>query len=175
MKHYNLKTLQRTKSAYTDLFILTNADGDFVKNATTGVVLTGLVPGDVVDKLLSEVKTAVAGPTATLSLGITGTATQFSAATDIATATAAPYIAGKDITVGTGFIAATSGGAVTTALTNATSGVVGLTGVQSRYVLQSSTTNIIATTILSNVTVTAGEVWIWASIDRAADRVIQVN
>lgn len=175
MKHYNLKTLARTKSAYTDLFILkyvSSTDNDFIKNATTAVVLTALGVGDVVDKVLSEVKTAVAGPTATLSVGIVGALTQFTPASDIATGTVVPYVAGvAAASVGTGFIAASSAGAVTTALTNATSGVVAATGVQSRYAVNTAV-NLVANTVISNTTVTAGEVWIWLSIDRLADRVI---
>jgi hypothetical protein len=176
MKHYNLKTLQRTKTGYTDLFILSSADTDFIKNATTDVVLTALAAGDIVDKISTEVRTAVAGPTATLSVGVTSAVTQFTPAGDIATGTAVPYVAGNPaVAVGTGFIAATSAGAVTTALTNATSGVSSIATVQPRYATLSSK-NLIAETILSNVTVTAGEVWIWASIDRLTDRnSIQVN
>src|ERR1051326_2141979 len=129
MKHYNLKTLQRTKTGYTDLFILSKADGDFILNATTDIALTALAVGDIVDKILTERKTDVAGPTATLSVGVTSAATTFTPATDIATSTATPFVAGRG--AGTGFIAATSGGAVTTALTNATSGISQV--LESRY------------------------------------------
>lgn len=178
MIHYNLKTLARTKSGYTDLFILKYAAavvagtyGDFVKNATTSITLTALAVGDIVDKVCTEVKTEVAGPTATLSVGVTSLTTLFTDASDVATSTAVPYVAGKDVTVGTGFIAATSGGAVTTALTDATSGVVPLTGLQVRKAVNSAV-NLLATTVISNTAVTAGEVWIWVSIDRKANRAI---
>lgn len=189
MIHYNLKTLARTKTGYTDLFILKYAPavvagtyGDFVKNATTIIPLGALAKGDVVDKILTEVKTEVAGPTATLSVG-TGTSTSdntvttiFTPASDVATSTTVPYVAGKPLFVGSGYIAASSGGAVTTALTNATSGIPtsgtsAMTGLQARKAINTAC-NLVATTVLSDVAVTAGEVWIWASIDRVADRVI---
>jgi hypothetical protein len=173
MKHYNLKTLQYTKPGFTDLFILELAD--WVKNATTAHVLTALAVGDIVYRVMSEVKTAVAGPTATVSVGVVGALTTFTDASDVATGTAVPYVAKKATAgnVGTGFIAATSGGAVTTALTNATSGVIPGSGPVAYETL--TAVNMVANAILSNVTVTAGEVWIWAEISRQADRVIQVN
>lgn len=190
MKHYNLKTLARTKSGYTDLFILKFATavvagtyGDFIKNATTISALTALVAGDVVDKILTEVKMAVAGPTATLSIGC-GTSTSVNTVTtvltpasDVATSTTVPYVAGKPLTVGTGYIAATSSGAVTVLLTDATSGiatadVTALTGVQSRKAINTAC-NLVATLVVSDTAVTAGELWIWASIDRQTDRVIE--
>ena len=100
MKHYNVKTLAQTKAGWTDLFIVKYADavvagtyGDFVKNATTAITLTTLQPGDVVFRVMTEVITAVAGPTATLSAGITGSLTLFTTNADVATSTAVPYVA----------------------------------------------------------------------------------
>jgi hypothetical protein len=142
MKHYNLKTLQLTKTGFTDLFILSSADTDFVLNATTAKVLTALAVGDVVQRVMSEVKTAVAGPTATLSVGVVGALTQFTAASDVATGTTVPYVAAV--------------ASVTPYPTN-------------------TAVNMVANTVISNVAVTAGEVWVWASISRVGDRVIQVN
>lgn len=173
MKTYALKNHQMAKQGWTHLFILSKADADFILNATTAVVLTALAAGDLVSRVFTEVKTEVAGPTATLSIGVTSALTQFTDASDIATSTALTYVANKATAgnVGTGFIAATSAGAVTTALTNATSGVVPGSGPAPYVAL--STKNLLANTIISNVAVTAGEVWIWASISRQADRVIQ--
>lgn len=140
MKHYNAKTLEFTKAGFTDLWIIELAD--WVKNATTAHALTSLLLGDVVLRAMSEVVTAVAGPTATVSVGVVGALTTFTAASDVATGTVVPYVAA---------VASVTPYPVNTA--------VGL----------------VANAILSNVTVTAGEVWIWANISRKADRVIQVN
>ncbi len=140
MKHYNIKTLQQPKPGFTDLFVIELAD--WVKNATTAHVLTALAVGDIVFTAISEVKTAVAGPTATVSVGVVGALTTFTAASDVATATAVPYVAAV--------------AAVTPYPTN-------------------TAVNMVANAILSNVTVTAGEVWIWACISRVGDRVVQVN
>jgi len=100
MRHYKLKTLTETKSGFTDLFIIPLAD--WVTNTTTAQVLTALQPGDVVYKVLHEVKIFVAGPaTATVSIGVVGTLTQFTAASDVkaapayvtAIASVTPYVA----------------------------------------------------------------------------------
>lgn len=169
MKSYHLTAEQSAaNNGATDLFVLKLAD--WVKNATTAHTLTALAAGDIVFRAWSEVVTAVAGPTATLSLGVTSAATKFTDATDIATATATPYVVTKatQVNVGTGYIAATSAGAVTTALTDATSGVTGTPASPSYAAL--SAVNLLATAVLSNVAVTAGEVRIWANISRKTDR-----
>lgn len=93
MKHYNAKTLEFTKPGFTDLFILSVADSDFVINATTAVKLTSLALGDIVLRVVQEVRTALAGPTATISTGVVGALTQFTAASDSATGTVVPYVA----------------------------------------------------------------------------------
>lgn len=166
MRKYSGLKLHQTKPGFTHLWVLALAD--WVKNATTAHVLTALSIGDIVYRVEHEVITAVAGPTATLSVGVVGALTQFTDASDIATATAVPYVVAK--AVGTGFIAASSAGAVTTALTSTTVGM-GASRVPEPYVIQSGADiNMVANAILSNVAVTAGEVWIYACISRAADR-----
>lgn len=91
MKHYNAKTLEFTKSGFTDLYILETAD--WVTNTTTAHVLTALAVGDLVLRIFQETKTYIAGPaTATVSVGIVGSLTLFTAASDTKTA-ASKYIA----------------------------------------------------------------------------------
>jgi hypothetical protein len=168
MRKYNGLKVHQTKVGFTHLWVLEKSD--WVRNATTAHVLTALTIGDIVYRVEHEVVTAVAGPTATLSVGVVGTVARFTDASDIATATAVPYVVAK--AAGTGFIAATSGGAVTTALSNQTSGV-GASIIPSPYVIQSgANVNMIANAILSDVAVTAGEVWIWACISRAQERAL---
>lgn len=140
MKHYNAKTLQFTKPGFTDLWVIELAD--WIKNATTARVLTALALGDVVTRVVTETRIAVAGPTATVSVGVVGALTTFTAASDVATGTVVPYVAAV--------------ASVTPYPTN-------------------TAVNMVSNEILSNVTVTAGEVWIWASISRLADRQLQVN
>lgn len=167
VRAYKLAAAQIAATGYTDLFVI---DKDtFVINATTAHVLTALAVGDVVRDVMTEVVTAVAGPTATVSAGIVGSLTLFTPASDVATATAVPYVTGKPITVGTGFIAATSGGAVTTALTNSTSGVVSPAAAFAPYAVNTAV-NMVANAIVSNTAITAGEVWVWANISRLRDR-----
>jgi len=91
MKTYRLKTLQHTKPGFTHLFILETAD--FVTNTTTAHVLRALAVGDVVLRVLQETKTYLAGPaTGTVSVGVVGALTQFTAASDVKSA-AAKYVA----------------------------------------------------------------------------------
>jgi hypothetical protein len=80
MRHYKLKTLEETKAGFSDLWILPFTE--LVPGATTAQVLTALQPGDVVYRVLLENKTLVAGVTATVSIGVVGTLTQFTAAVD---------------------------------------------------------------------------------------------
>jgi len=168
MRHYRLKTLDQVKTGFTDCYIIALAD--WVKNATTAHVLTALAVGDVVFRVMTEVKTAVAGPTATVSIGVVGNLTFFTDASDVATGTVLPYVASKASagTVGTGFIAPTSGASPATAITNATSGVTPSWGPGPYTTL--TAVNMVANAILSNVTVTAGELWIWACLSRVEDR-----
>jgi len=83
--------LQHTKPGFTHLFILETAD--FVTNTTTAHVLRALAVGDVVLRVLQETKTYLAGPaTGTVSVGVVGALTQFTAASDVKSA-AAKYVA----------------------------------------------------------------------------------
>jgi hypothetical protein len=167
MKHYKFSAIQAASTGFTDMFVISKAD--WVTNATTAHVLDTLAVGDLVWRVATEVITGIAGPTATMSVGITGALTLFTPAVDISAGTSVPYAMGTRLTVGTGFIAATSAGAVTTALTNATSGVVGPYNATSVWATHTAT-SLVANAILSDDALTAGEVRIWANISRKATR-----
>lgn len=138
MRHYNLKTLQLTKTGFTDLFIIPYTD--LVVNTTTAQVLTALAVGDVVLRVLHETKTYLAGPaTGTVSVGIVGSLTLFTAASDVKSA-AAKYVAA---------VASITPYPVNTAV------------------------NMVANEVIGAGAATAGEVWIWANINRVADRDVQ--
>ena len=90
MKHYLAKTLNYTKSGFTDLWILQTAD--WITNATTAHVLTALAVGDAVYRVQHDLVTYLAGPaTGTVSVGVVGALTTFTAASDIKSA-AAKYV-----------------------------------------------------------------------------------
>lgn len=138
MKRYPLKSLQYTKQGLTDLYILEQSD--FVTNTTTAHVLTALAVGDIVHRVIQETKTYLAGPaTGTVSTGVVGALTQFTAASDVKSA-AAKYVAAV--------------ASVTPYPTN-------------------TAVNLVANAILGSGAVTAGEVWIWVGISRAAERDVQ--
>lgn len=144
MKHYNIKTLLMPKH-WTDVWIFkynaSDSPQDFIINATTAKVLSALALGDRVSDVFTEVITGVAGPTATLSVGIVGSLTLFTTNADVAAGTVVPYVSA---------VAAVTPYPVNTAV------------------------NLVANMVISNVAVTAGEVWIWAKISRKTDRNIDV-
>jgi hypothetical protein len=87
MKAYPLSDSERASTGYTDLFVLEL--GDIPDNTTVAVTLTTLNIGDVVmpSNMLHEIKTYIAGPaTCTVSVGVTGTLTQYTAASDVKSA-----------------------------------------------------------------------------------------
>ena len=125
-------------TGFTDVFVLDKSDMTTLVNGTQ-VTLCKLAAGDIVfpSRMFQEVKTAVTGPTGTptMSVGVTGTATQFTAATSI---------------IATGAVAPTSAPAYVAAATNLIVDFEAGGG--------------------NGAAAAAGEIWVWASISRAADR-----
>jgi hypothetical protein len=158
MKHYRLKDLQQTKTGFTDLFVLKAADltvttDDLLQN----IALCTLQKGDVVyDKTTAHIKTEFtpdpsANATVTLSVGRTGTGyTDMLAASNLINS-------GTQIAVDVAYAAA--------------AGVA-------HQVIASDDTVVYAQFDINDAdgdlaTITAGEVWVWMAISRAADRDIQ--
>ncbi len=100
MRTYSLSERERATSGFTDLFVLNAADGDFAAaNYGSGQKLRTLAAGDVVYKVVMDVRTALVGPTGTptVAIGVTGALTQFigatsSVATGTAASSASPYV-----------------------------------------------------------------------------------
>lgn len=149
MRHYSAKTLEFTKSGFTDLYILSTSNlpatvgGAPVNDFSVGfnaqaIVLTALKAGDAVLKALVDIKTAVVGPTG------------------------APT---GQVKTGTGGVAITPTVAVKTATGCVTDNtVVGAT-------ISTAAENLVFLTAAGggdSAAATAGEIWIWASISRAA-------
>lgn len=150
MEHYSVKSLQFPKEGFSDLFIL-STNG---RNQTTGaavndfsggfnansIVLTTLAVGDAVLSALIDVVTPVTGPTG------------------------APT---GQVKTGTGAVAITPTCAVKTAIGAVTDNtVVGST-------LSTAAENLNFVTAAGggdSAAATAGEIWVWANISRAADR-----
>lgn len=135
-------------SGYTDVFRVAYSSNsslnDFTAAATTqSITLTTLSPGDVVEGLvLIEAPTFLSGGSvsaATASIGVTGTATQFTAAANVFTGGTAYTVSGASVPP---------------------------------YVATSSIAMICAiTTTTANIsTLTAGELIIYAKINRKATR-----
>lgn len=152
MKHYRLSAAQRAANhGYTDLFVISKADlTTATDNTAQAVTLTALVAGDVVyqDALL-DVVSAWTGPsdlTATVSIGVTASATAITAALTLVTA---------------GTAAAAGTAALSPTQTNAP--YVASTGI-----------NVIATftpdadSAVSDFT--AGELLVWLKVNRRAER-----
>lgn len=135
MRKYSLSAQEQALSGFSDLIVIPSTD--LVTNTTTAHVLMALALGDVVQRVLQETKTYVAGPaTATGSVGVVGALTTFTAASDLKTA-AAKYVAAV--------------ASVTPYPTN-------------------TAVNMVFNAILGSGAVTAGEIWIWVKVNRAADR-----
>ena len=154
MRHYHAKSLEYTKEGFTDLFILSTANlpatvgGAPVNDFSGGfsnkqVTLTALAAGDAVLGALIDVVTAVAGPSAAPTL---------------------------QVKTGTGAVAITPTCAVKTATGSVTDNtVVGST-------ISTAAENLVADLQVGGgdgAAATAGEIWIWANISRAARKQIQ--
>jgi hypothetical protein len=154
MRHYHAKSLEFTKEGFTDLFILSTANlpatvgGAPVNDFSGGfsnkqITLTTLAAGDAVLGSLVDVVTAVTGPTGAPTL---------------------------QIKTSSGGVAITPTCAVETAtgcVTNNT--VVGAT-------ISTTSENLVADLQVGGgdgAAATAGEIWIWANISRAARKQIQ--
>lgn len=158
MKHYRLKTLQQTKTGFTDLFVLTHEDltvstDDLLQN----IALCTLKAGDVVfDRTTMQIKTAFtpdpsANATVTLSVGRTSTGyTDLLAASNLNNA-------GTQIAAGVAYAAA---GGVANQVIAADDTVV-----YAQFDINDADGNLAAHT--------AGELHVWMAISRSADRNIQ--
>lgn len=151
-KIYSGHTEQRVRQAgFTDLIVLSFApttgfaSGDFSGGFAVTVNLNSadLAVGDIVMDAMMEIITPVTGPTGTPtgSLGVTGAATQFTAAKSV--------IAAAQQVVGSAFVPY----------------VVAATG--KRLVIGYAVGG------GDGAVATAGEIWCWFKIWRAADRAIQ--
>lgn len=148
MKHYRLKHEERAGIGFTDLFVVTHADfTSAVDDAAESIVLTALAIGDLVmNNCLLEVKVnANVVAAITGSLGVTGAATQFIAASNLLAAGDEYY------TVGAGVAPYATIAASINLIFNVDPGAGDNTA-----------------------EMTAGEFWIWVTINRKAERNVQV-
>lgn len=147
MKAYRLKNEERAGIGFTDLFVVRKADfTEAVNNTAQSIVLTALAVGDLVmNNTLLEVKTnATVLATATGAVGVTGTVAALVAASNLLAAGDEYY------TVAAGIAPYATIAAVNLLFT----GVPG------------------AAEALASMG--AGEFWIWATINRKAERNVQV-
>lgn len=159
MKHYRLKALQQTKTGFTDLFVLTHEDvnSNDTDDLLSNVALCTLQKGDVVfDKTVAQLKTEFtpdpsANATVTLSVGRTSSGyTDFLGASNLINA-------GTQIAAG---IAYAAGASVANQVIAADGTVV-----YAQFDINDADGDL--------EDLTAGEVWVWMSISRSADRDIQ--
>lgn len=159
MRHYLLKNKQQANGGFTDLFVLTAADlaSQSTDDALLNVALTTLNKGDVVlDNTMAHIKTEFtpdpsANATVTLSVGRTGTAyTDMLAASNLinsGTQIAADVCYAAGASVAHQVIAADD------------------TVVYAQFDITDTDGDL--------ATITAGEVWVWMTISRKAERDIQ--
>jgi hypothetical protein len=154
-KHYLLKADQKAATGFTDLFILTHADlTETTDNTDQAITLDALEFGDLVGyNALIEIREAFDAATVsadnacTVSLGVTGAATQVIGASAIA-----------------------AGGAGTAAKTAYATAAAG-----AAYPTPTGGKNLIATFDVTDADgslaeYTAGELWVWVNISRHSQR-----
>jgi hypothetical protein len=154
MKHYLLNEDQKAATGFSDLFVIPYTDAALVAavadNTAVAVTLTALALGDVVKQdVIVEPSIGWTGPsdlTATVSVGVTGTATALTPALTITTAGAATAVSTADTSdnqTNAHYAASTAINMIATFTPDADSGIDEFT---------------------------AGELKIWANISRAASR-----
>ena len=154
MKHYLLSEEQKSRTGFSDLFVIPYNDAALTAavadNTAVAVTLTSLALGDVVKQdVIVEPSVGWTGPsdlTATVSVGVTGTATALTPALTITTGGAATAVSTADTSdnqTNAHYAAAATIAMIATFTPDADSGVDEFT---------------------------AGELKIWANISRAAAR-----
>lgn len=147
MKAYRLKNEERAGIGFTDLFVVRKADFTEVTNNTAqSIILTALAVGDLVmNNTLLEVKTnATVLATATGSVGVTGAVAQLVAASNLLAAGDEYYSVAATVAP---YAAIAAVNLLFTAVPGAAEALASMG---------------------------AGEFWIWATINRKAERNVQV-
>ena len=147
MRHYRLKQEERAGIGFTDLFVLTHADlTEAADNTVQAVVLSALAVGDLVmNNTLLEVRTnANVVAAVTASVGVVGALEQFVANSNLLAA-----------------------GSEYFTVINTVAPYVATAAVD-------MVANFIPGANDNLLEITAGEFWIWATINRRAERNVQV-
>lgn len=147
MKHYKLKQEERAGIGFTDLFVVKKADfTEATNNTAQSVLLTALAVGDLVmNNCLLEVKTnATVLTTATGDLGVTGALTQF--------------ISGKNLL---------AAGDEYYSVANSVAPYATIAAVNLLFTGHPGSSEALAS-------MGAGEFWIWVTINRKAERNVEV-
>ncbi len=137
---YRTKNFEFMREGFTHLFRILTADLA-VGFSNKQLVLTGLVKGDVVQGAVADFVTAVTGPTGNPTAQVKAN-----------TAGAAMTVAGDTTTL---------------------PGVVGNNTVAGAVIITTATDNLVLDLQVgggNGAAATAGEIWVWAKISRAVDR-----